>query len=265
MLIPPRHISPNTTPVFIVIFEHHMSLNKLVKFLEAPRPTVSGHRIRVPVILSDSKGTRLQKVKTEHAVERQIEFWCKKGATIQKQLKWLRENLDRKINFLGDIHLYVWLGTCNLTSIDKTRKISLTSWNEDTIKNILQGFNAIIDLLKQYKHSRVTFLPLPVYSIAVYNKNYIDFKDHDAELVIQIEQLNQHINSINQSLHTSSPDFSCDLLKTSNYKVGNKRKVKSRKYHNFKTLYTDGLHSCDTLSRVWLRKLSNQMYRDCWQ
>lgn len=157
------------------------------------------------------------------------------------------------------------MSTCNLTSIDKTRKISLTSWNDDAIKNILQGFNYIIHLLKQHKNSRVTFLPLPVYPIALYNTNDSDFNDHDAELIIQIEQLNQHINSINQSLHTSSPDFSCDLLKTSNYKVGNKRKVKSRKYHNFKTLYTDGLHSSDTLSRVWLWKISNQMYRDCWQ
>lgn len=53
-------------------------------------------------------------------------------------------------------------------------------------------------------HSRVTFLPLPVYSIALYNKNDSDFNDHDAELIIQIEQLNQHINSINQSLHQIS-------------------------------------------------------------
>lgn len=73
-----------------------MSLNKLEIFLEAPIPTGSGHRIRVPVILSDSKGIRLQKVKTEHPVERQIDFWCKNGATIQKQLQWLRDNLDKK-------------------------------------------------------------------------------------------------------------------------------------------------------------------------
>jgi hypothetical protein len=38
---------------------------------------------------------------------------------------------------IGDIALYVWLGTCNLTSKDKSRFISLSSQNSETIDHIL--------------------------------------------------------------------------------------------------------------------------------
>jgi hypothetical protein len=47
-----------------------------------------------------------------------IVWWCKKGAKIEGSLAWLKRNIDRNLQNLGDIALYVWLGTCNLTSKD---------------------------------------------------------------------------------------------------------------------------------------------------
>jgi hypothetical protein len=47
-------------------------------------------------------------------------------------------NIDRNLQNLGDIALYVWLGTCNLTSKDKSRFISLSSQNSETIDHIIR-------------------------------------------------------------------------------------------------------------------------------
>jgi hypothetical protein len=58
---------------------------------------------------------------------------CKKGAKIEGSLAWLKRNIDRNLQNLGDIALYVWLGTCNLTSKDKSRFISLSSQNNETL------------------------------------------------------------------------------------------------------------------------------------
>jgi hypothetical protein len=36
-----------------------------------------------------------------------------------------RRNIQNKVNELGSIHFYIWLGTCNLTTKDKSVYISL--------------------------------------------------------------------------------------------------------------------------------------------
>lgn len=238
-----------------------MSLSKLQKFINSPRPTVTGQRQKVPVLLSDSKGVHLQEQATHHPVERQIEWWCKKGSTIKNSITWLKKNIERKIYFLGNISLYVWLGTCNLTTKDKNYNISISCWNDDVINEIIEGYHEILTIIREYPNCKVTILELPIYSISHYNK--ADPNEQDEELARQIYKLNGHIRKINKDLHSISPEFSSDLRKNSKYKAGAHRDLKNRSYYNFK-LYKDGLHSGQTLSKAWLRKIAKQMYQDCW-
>jgi hypothetical protein len=43
----------------------------------------------------------------------------KSGAKIEDSTQWLKSNISKKIINYGDIWLYVWMGTCNLTSKNK--------------------------------------------------------------------------------------------------------------------------------------------------
>jgi hypothetical protein len=62
----------------------------------------------VHTFVSDSKGNYLnqQVVRVEdHA----IYWWCQADDNIEKRLRWLRRNIQDKVNELGSIHLYIWL------------------------------------------------------------------------------------------------------------------------------------------------------------
>jgi hypothetical protein len=140
----------------------------------------------------------------------------------------------------------------------------LLSWGNHTIDTVIKGYNEIVEIVKKkYPNCKVTILELPVYSISTYNKVSDTFENQNTELSKQIFEINQNIRAINRSLHASSPEFSSDLYKKSKYKVGYHRDTKHRCHYNF-NLYKDGIHSGQTLSKVWLRKISNCMYQDCW-
>ena len=100
------------------------------KDFEQPR----GQKILVPVVLSDSKGLRLKR-EVDSTVECSIVWWCKAGATIENRITWLKENIKGKLRLLGSIRLYVWLGTCNITSKDKNGYIALTTYPDQAVYN----------------------------------------------------------------------------------------------------------------------------------
>ena len=94
-----------------------MSEIKLQNYLARPRTPVPAHKIYTPVFLFDSKGYGLQsQVDHNHSIERQIVWWNQSGATIEDQYNWLKSNLAAQLTQLENIHLLVWLGTCNLTT-----------------------------------------------------------------------------------------------------------------------------------------------------
>ena len=98
-----------------------MSVTKLTKYLSNNPPVViptHSSKISVPVVLSDSKGLCLQS-KVSSRVENNILWWSERSRTTQAGSEWLKENLPNKIRLLGNIHLYIWLGTCDFTSKSK--------------------------------------------------------------------------------------------------------------------------------------------------
>ena len=121
-----------------------MTEKKLQRYLKKNLEPPSGQKTHIPVVLSDSKGERLSRVvSSNNIVESSIIWWYKKGDTIEKRYEWLSENLSSKLRLLGSIHLYIWLGTCNLTTIDKNHYISLTTDPEATLKNIIEYYHKI--------------------------------------------------------------------------------------------------------------------------
>ncbi|CAG2184475.1 unnamed protein product [Mytilus edulis] len=149
-----------------------MSKNKLLKQLERHLVPPTGERTHTPAVLSDSKGKWLER-KITNPLESNIKWWTKSGETTEKGYSWLKNNIKRKTKKHGQIWLYIWYGTCDLTSKNK-KYIALTSETDSAIDKAAEYLGKIKELVKQYPNCRVTFLEIPVYSISEYNKN----KDH---------------------------------------------------------------------------------------
>ena len=148
-----------------------MSVTKLTKYLSNYSPVViptHSSKISVPVVLSDSKGLCLQS-KVSSRVENNILWWSERSRTTQAGGEWLKENLPNKIRLLGNIHLYIWLRTCDFTSKSKGGTVSL--YPTDTTQHILDQYQQIIRLMSDYPQSSITFLEIPIFSIARYNQS----------------------------------------------------------------------------------------------
>ena len=224
-------------------------------------------RTQTPLVLSDSKGNWLQK-HVRYDAEKDLLWAAKGGASVQDRLEWLKTNLAEEKESHGDIWLYVWLGTCNLTSKNK-RYITLKSEDDREVNNILAKYEEIVDVVHQYPGCKVTIMETPVYSIQEWNKKkgHKDpsvFEEKDEILSSQISILNSRVREINNSLGTNSPDFTSDLKTNVKNRCGLDRKLKTSDYYSFH-LYCDGIHPDGLLAKTWLRKISEQARLDCWE
>ncbi|KAK3087682.1 hypothetical protein FSP39_009120 [Pinctada imbricata] len=108
----------------------------------------------------------------------------------------------------------------------------------------------------------------PIYSIKKWNegkghKDPATFEDQDEELASQIYTLNREARKINKSLGSHSPEFTSDLQTNRKVKVGDNRQLSTIKRYNF-NLNADGIHPGTLLSKAWLKKIIEQIKRDCW-
>ena len=229
-----------------------MSEKKLKNYLDkhsiAPPAVKSTRR---PVILSDSKGTYLKSNITEYH-HQNILWWCKGGAKIEDSYSWLKRNLAARLYEIGDIALYIWIGTCNLTT-KSGNTIGLTSTDNTTVDHIAQYIDKTEEFLSDFKQVKVTFLELPVYSIKSYNSYYSTgdtdtkgnkqqdinnnqqdnnnnqqtktYKQQDEYLAYQINLANEKIRSTNLALNTHSPNFSFFLQARKQHRVRRKNEV----------------------------------------
>lgn len=244
-----------------------MSTNKLVNFLNKPRPSKGPRQTHMPVVLTDSKGVWL-KNRAVDPEDTNIVWWAKSSAKTKDRKDWLESNIEEQVRTSGDIWLYVWLGTCDLTSKGK-KYISLTSiTGDDTVDLIVQTYKEIRTIVNKYPGCKITFLEIPLYSITENNKRKQQkdpstFADQDIELQRQIRKLNEYIRSLNTETNCHSPIFNTDLIITSLVKQGKKRTPVKHSKINFKLL-ADGIHPDVLLARTWLKKISEQSKRDCW-
>jgi hypothetical protein len=144
---------------------------------------------------------------------------------------------------LKKIWLYVWLGTCDLTTKNK-KYVALTHDDDRAIEYAIDYLGKIKELIKEHPGCIVTFLEIPVYSIQEWNKKAghktpENFAEQDSKLEQQVYKFNARIRDLNKDTNVFSPLFGTDLVKTSKT-VKNKKTGKSivRKTNNFK-LYKD--------------------------
>ena len=141
----------------------YMSEEKIRDYLQTQRTPTVGNRFLRPVIISDSKGDYL-KDQILHPEDRQLSGGTKEEPT-KHFLHWLEKNIKSKINELGNIHLYIWLGTCDLTTKNKDGTISLATQHSETSKNVFEELKKFKVLLQPYPNSRITLIEIPHYSI----------------------------------------------------------------------------------------------------
>ena len=246
-----------------------MSNNSLQRYLRTVRPPVLGIRSYTPILLSDSKGYQLYNQVRHHTVDNSIIWWGDSSYTTADGIDELKSKIARARRRFGNIWLYFWLGTCDLTCKERGQKyIDIRSETEITVNSLSSQYQQLHEVLDQYPDVKYTILKIPHYSIESFNKykghqNHKIFADKDNILWDQIDLINSKIDSINQSIGSYSPHFSLDLYRNSKYKRGNHRTPSTRHYYNF-NLYTDGIHPDQLLSQVWLKRISIQMYKDCW-
>ena len=193
-----------------------MSTNKLTKYTSRTYPEKVRRRNFTPVVFSDSKGKYLER-KVDDKHKREIKWWIKSGENTSEGYSWLQNKLKSKIKKIGKIWLYVWLGTCDITS--KHRKyISLESEDDQSVSTAYNNIQKINELVKQYPNCRVTFLKIPTFSIKEWNEhkkhNTPDqFKDQDLKLEEQVYNLNSKIRTTNVENNTIRQYFPLTLSK----------------------------------------------------
>jgi hypothetical protein len=114
-------------------------------------------------------------------------------------------------------------------------------------------------------YNKVTILEPHVYSIRKWNESK-HHKDPETfeEQADQIYKLNGKVREINSRLETHSPEFSSDIQTSKKHRCGKNRTLRTEKSYNF-TLYKDGIHPGDLLSKAWLKKIAEQSKKDCWE
>lgn len=149
-----------------------MSEQKLVNYLnKSSFEQPSGPCHQTPVIMSVSKGNRIRD-NIIHPFDNNIIWWCKGGSPIENSLAWLKRILDAKLLTIGPIRLYIWLGTCNLTTTPTGNKpyITLTSTKGHSAKHIINTLQEFKVYLAKYHQFDLTFLEIPIYSITAWNR-----------------------------------------------------------------------------------------------
>ena len=195
-----------------------MSATKLTKYLQS-NPSVGippvSQKLAVPVVLSDSKGVRLQN-QVQSPVAQNIVWWAKKSRTTQEGLTWLRSNIQQKLTLLGNIHIYVWLATCDLTHKTSGGRIALSAVDNTT--EIIDTYKQFIDLSNSHPNCKLTFLEIPAYSISRWNKRsgakpeqLSVFDQQDIDLLARVDSLNSRIKQLNSQLGVHAPNFNKDL------------------------------------------------------
>lgn len=219
---------------------------------------------RIPVLLGDSKGFNLQN-QVRVNPESFIRFWCEAGASVQNRLQYLKDNLKRELETLKSITLFVWVGTCNLTT-KVGDYIYLSSKDSTSVDDLKQGLKDIYQYTRQFGDQvKIIFLVLPLYSILTYNiyneyeGDLTKFVEDDIILKQQIDEVNHYIEESNRLFHAISPKFSEDLLKSK------RRSPFSHTKHKYDfSLYRDGIHPVNILAKLWLVRITKLVKLHCY-
>lgn len=242
-----------------------MSETRLNKFLERPIDIPEGERKRKAVIFTDSKGSYVKAAKNvlkEEQIAAEIEWDIHIGGTSNTILSKFSDHLDQLVKANGRIHVYIWAGTCDLT----TKKGKFIYQNDDPIrakKILVENLLRAEETVLEKESVRLTVLQVPYLSISKWNayrghKNPESFSEQDKSLKNHIDIINTVIQQINTRLGVRSPKFNLDVERSK------KNKDTITKYSTNWGLYKDGVHPAKTLAAVWMRHITKEVIKDCY-
>lgn len=90
-------------------------------------------------------------------VESQIIWRYKPGQSTEVGYNWLQNHISREIGQFHNIHLYIWLGTCDFTVFDSIF-VTLVDDTEAHIKSLIDTHQKYCELMKAYHACKITFL-----------------------------------------------------------------------------------------------------------
>lgn len=219
---------------------------------------------RQPFIIADSKGEYIQEAITTEGLLN-IRYITKRGWVVQQVIDWVEKNLKNQCESYKKKTFYIWLGTCDLTELNRTTGyISLRHQLDANVRYLRRKFIELKTyILENINQSKVIFLEVPPYSIQRWNKykghkQPETFADDEQTLQDQLYQLNRYIREINES-EKKSPKFEYDIRKIS------KRKGGVDEYYNFNLYKKDGVHPNPQLSKLWLRRISTKILEYCYK
>ena len=180
-------------------------------------------------------------------------------------IDWFKEdlpNLRSTYSRYGDIYVYFWLGTCDLT-YKPGRYIYLNSAYHSDANRLIRNLYVLSNYALRQNIS-LTLLETPIFSIREYNLSVGHqhphlFLDQDYHLRCELERINEAVREINAANNRHSPKFSLDLQRN-RPSAGPRR----RQYYTNYKLYRDGIHPKTELSKLWLRKIAMLVKSDCY-
>ena len=228
----------------------------MVHYLESRPLVVPDQEVRsVPVLLSDSKGLRLQQVQEKKFLP--LVFLCKRGASSKELVELLEHKLPLLLQeYKNSITVYFWGGTCDITK-KQGKFIDIRGKSGDIIPAVIRNLHRAKDFVLSH-NCRIKFIGVPIYLVSLYNdvKGHLNptvFLDSDKEVEFQVDLLNKHIEEINTALGRNTLKFNADLRDT--------RRGKKRHYFE---LLPDGVHPSHLLAQKWLRRLELDIVRECY-
>lgn len=242
-----------------------MSASNWKKYVDKPLE-FNGVLTRQPILIADSKGNYLK----QHAdlieqFDYFIDFECSPGARLVNYYYWLQRNLSRKVRQYGDIVIYCFVGTCDLTRFiesNPTEKRKRQKFIElrhssdfEAVQSLIYEINRYLKFISKFPSVKIIFLEIPPYSIREWNKakghpDADSFLSQDLALYERLSLVNDYIKEVNSRINKKSPRFTLDLRRTR----------KSKKRNNYKRVsitfsgYKDGIHPKPLLARCWLKE-----------
>ena len=128
-----------------------MTARKLRKYLSKPLPPLEGQNIITPIILTHREVRYLKDI-----CKSQIIWRYKLGQLTEVGYNWLQNHISREIEQFDNIHLYMWLGTCDFTVYDG-RFVTLVDDTEAHIKALIDNHQKYCELMKVYPARKITF------------------------------------------------------------------------------------------------------------
>ena len=150
----------------------------------------------------------------------------KSGATTFDRYLWLCQNIDNLIQEYGNLSVYIFTGTCDLTIRQRIKvwfgknqrfvKSKYVTLRTPDSVDLLQRHYLMIKRMLEIKGVKLTFFNVPLYSIERWNKakghpHPRDFRLNDKRLTEYVKAVNMFINKINKDMGTYSPKLNEDL------------------------------------------------------